>query len=374
MRVALVHEWFVKKAGSESVVEHILQLFPEADVYSLVNFLSPEESSFLKEKKVHTSFIQKLPLARTKYRGYLPLMPIAIEQFDLSQYDLIISSSHAVAKGVITGPDQIHVSYVHSPIRYAWDFQHVYLAEAKLTRGIKSILARAILHYIRMWDSRTSNGVDVFVANSQYIARRIKKVYRREAEVIYPPVHLDQFVPKGLKQEFYLAVSRFVPYKKMPLIVDAFSQMPDKKLIVIGDGPEEGAAKALAGANVIFLGHQPRSVLVDHMQRAKAFVFAAEEDFGITPVEAQACGTPVIAFGKGGALETVIDGKTGVLFFQQTVASLIDAVARFEKLEHSFDIKEIRRNAERFDVAEFNARFKSLIARALDTKGETGRV
>jgi glycosyltransferase involved in cell wall biosynthesis len=372
MRVAIVHEWFVTKAGSESVVEHILQLFPEAEVYSLINFLSPEEGRFLNGKKVHTSFIQKLPFAKKKYRGYLPLMPLAIEQFDLSKYDLIISSSHAVAKGVITGPDQIHISYVHSPIRYAWDLQHVYLKEAKLTHGIKSILARVILHYIRMWDCRTSNGVDIFVANSNYIARRINKVYRREAEVIYPPVHLDQFIPAGVKQDFYLAVSRFVPYKKMPLIVEAFSQMPDKRLIVIGDGPEAGAAKVLAGPNITFLGHQPRSVLIDHMQKARAFVFAAEEDFGITPVEAQGCGTPVIAFGKGGALETIIDGKTGVLFPQQTVSSLVEAVAHFEKLEHSFDIKEIRRNAERFDVTEFNARFRALVDRALQTKREAG--
>jgi glycosyltransferase involved in cell wall biosynthesis len=365
MRVAVVHEWFVTVAGSEAVVEQILKIYPKADVFCVVNFLKPEDAGILNGAKVTTSFIQKLPFARTKYRGYLPLMPLAIEQLDVSGYDLVISSSHAVAKGVITGPDQVHVSYVHSPIRYAWDLQHSYLREAELTHGLRSALARIVLHYMRMWDVRTANGVDHFIANSQFIARRIQKTYRRDAEVIYPPVALDQFILGGTKEDFYLTASRFVPYKKIPLIVEAFSKMPDKNLVVIGEGPEDSSARAVAGSNVTFLGYQPRGAMIDYMQRAKAFVFAAEEDFGILPVEAQACGTPVIAFGKGGALETVVDGKTGVLFAEQTVNSLVNAVARFEAVG-TFDAQEIRRNAERFDAANFRKQFQRFVESAVE--------
>jgi len=369
MRVAVVHEWFVSVAGSESVVEQILQLFPGADVYAMVCFLKPEDAPILNGSQVRTSFIQKLPFAKTKYRGYLPLMPIAVEQFDLSGYDLVISSSHAVAKGVITGPDQVHISYIHSPIRYAWDLQHIYLKEANLARGLRSMLARLILHYIRMWDVRTGHGVDHFVANSNFISRRIKKIYGRGSEVIYPPVHLDQFVLGGARGDFYLTASRFVPYKKIPLIVEAFARMPDKKLVVIGEGPEEDAARAVAGPNVQFLGYQSRAALIDYMQRAKAFVFAAEEDFGIVPVEAQGCGTPVIAYGKGGVLETVIDGKTGVFFYEHTPQALMDAVARFEKLVPNLDPQAIRRNAERFDTSIFRREFKALVDRAMQKEG-----
>jgi glycosyltransferase involved in cell wall biosynthesis len=365
MRVAVVHEWLVNIAGSESVVEQILQVFPGADVYTTVCFLKPEERGMLNGSRVFTSFIQKLPFAKSKYRHYLPLMPLAVEQFDLSGYDLVISSSHAVAKGVITGPDQVHISYVHSPIRYAWDLQHIYLKESGLDRGFMGGLARIVLHYMRMWDVRTSNGVDHFISNSKFIARRIRKVYGRAADILYPPVHLDQFVPGGGKEDFYLTASRFVPYKKIPLIVEAFSRMPEKKLIVIGDGPESAAARAVAGPNVTFLGYQPRTALIDYMQRARAFVFAAEEDFGIVPVEAQGCGTPVIAYGKGGAVETVVDGKTGVLFPEQTVDSLLQAVARFEQIEPDLDPAVIRQQAEKFDAALFRRDFKLLIERLL---------
>ncbi len=365
MRIAVIHEWLVNKAGSESVVEQILQIYPGADVYCMVDFLPQQDRAMLNGSRVYTSFIQKLPFARKRYRGYLPFMPMAVEQFDLSGYDLIISSSHAVAKGVITGPNQIHISYVHSPMRYAWDLQHTYLKEAKLTRGIRSFFARSILHYMRLWDSRTANGVDHFVANSRYIAGRIRKVYRREAEVIYPPVHLDLFTPGGKKEDFYFAASRFVPYKKMPLIVEAFAQMPNKRLVMAGDGPDLAAVKAIAGPNVEFLGFQPQAALIDYMRRARAFVFAAEEDFGIVPVEAQGCGTPVIAYGRGGALESVVDGKTGVLFPQQTPASLMEALARFERMEASFDSQAIQQHARQFDVENFRSKFKAMIDRVL---------
>jgi glycosyltransferase involved in cell wall biosynthesis len=359
VRVAIVHDWLVTYAGAERVLEQIVACFPDADLFSVVDFL--EDRSFLRGKPVTTSFIQKLPKARTKYRAYLLLMPIAIEQLDVSAYDVVISSSHAVAKGVLTGPDQVHISYVHSPIRYAWDLQHQYLQQSKLTNGPKSALARLILHYIRNWDIRTSNSVDAFVANSEFIARRIKKVYQREAQVIFPPVDVDAFVLNEQKEDFYLTASRMVPYKKIDLIVEAFARMPQRRLVVIGDGPDMQKIRAKATPNVEIMGYQPFKVLQDRMQRAKAFVFAAEEDFGISVVEAQACGTPVIAYGKGGALETVRDlssaRPTGMFFDEQRAESIIAAVEDFDAHASRFVAADCRANAERFSAAHFRERF-----------------
>jgi glycosyltransferase involved in cell wall biosynthesis len=359
VRVAIVHDWLVTYAGAERVLEQIVACFPDADLFSVVDFL--EDRSFLRGKSVTTSFIQKLPKARTKYRAYLPLMPIAIEQLDVSAYDVVISSSHAVAKGVLTGPDQVHISYVHSPIRYAWDLQHQYLQQSKLTNGPKSAMARLILHYIRNWDIRTSNSVDTFVANSQFIARRIRKVYQRRAHVIFPPVDVDAFVLHEQKEDFYLTASRMVPYKKIDLIVEAFARMPQRRLVVIGDGPDMQKIRAKATPNVEIMGYQPFKVLQEKMQRAKAFVFAAEEDFGISVVEAQACGTPVIAYGKGGALETVRDlsgvRPTGMFFDEQRAESIIAAVDEFDVHASRFVAADCRANAERFSAAHFRERF-----------------
>ena len=369
----MVHEWFTTVAGSEKVVEQILQIYPDADLFAVVDFLKDEERGFLQGKRARTTFIQRLPGARKRFRRYLPLMPMAIEQLDVSGYDLVISSSHAVAKGVITGPDQLHVSYVHSPMRYAWDMQHQYLAESSLSGGVKGALARAMLHYLRMWDVRTANGVDVFLANSRFIARRINKVYRRESEVIYPPVDLERFAFRAEKEEFYLTASRMVPYKRVPLIVEAFARMPDKRLIVIGDGAEFAKAKAFEAPNITLMGYQPDEVLIDHMQRARAFVFAAEEDFGITPVEAQACGTPVIAFGKGGSLETVrgeigVTPRTGVFFAEQTREGIAAAVGKFESIGSMTWAQACRSHAETFSPAAFRNNFKAAIDRAWSSR------
>jgi glycosyltransferase involved in cell wall biosynthesis len=268
-----------------------------------------------------------------------------------------------VAKGVIIGPDQLHISYVHSPIRYAWDLQHQYLAESGAGKGIKGLITRAILHYMRLWDQSSSNRVNVFVANSRYIARRIANTYHRHAEVIYPPVNVDAFELQETKESFYLTASRMVPYKRMPLLVEAFRAMPDKKLVMIGDGPELEKVKAMAPANVKVMGYQSFDVLRDHMQRAKAFVFAAEEDFGITPVEAMACGTPVIAFGSGGVTESVIDGETGLFFDEQTPESVVEAVERFERNQSVFEPAAIRRRAEYFRPERFREEFASLLER-----------
>lgn len=368
-RVALIHDWLVVYAGAEKVLEQMLEIWPDADVFSLVDFVPEKDRAFLKGKTVHTSFIQKLPFAKTKYRGYLPLMPLAIEQLDLSAYDIIISSSHAVAKGVLTSPSQLHISYIHSPIRYAWDLQHQYLRESGLTKGFKSFMARALLHYIRLWDLRTANGVDVMVANSRFVGKRIHKVYRRDSEVVYPPVDTNNFTLRPNKEDFYLTASRMVPYKMIPAIVEAFASMPDKKLVVVGDGPEMARIRALAGPNVQILGHQPFATLKDLMQRAKAFVFAAEEDFGITPVEAQACGTPVIAYGKGGALETVRGvgcgpNPTGTFFYEQTPAAIAQAVQQFEQQGQAILASDCRANAELFSIENFKRNLTDLVQRA----------
>jgi glycosyltransferase involved in cell wall biosynthesis len=363
VKIAIVHDWLVVSGGAEKVLQHIIECFPQADIFSIVDFL--EDRACLRGRPVQTSFIQRLPFARKRYRGYLPLMPLAIEQLDLSGYDLIISSSHAVAKGVLTGPDQMHVSYVHSPIRYAWDLQHQYLRESGLASGIKSAMARAMLHYMRGWDARSANGVDHLIANSQFIARRIKKAYQRESTVIYPPVDFNGLTLCTEKEDFYITASRMVPYKRMDLIVKAFSQTPERRLIVIGDGPEMKRIAAVAGRNVTILGYQSFEILHDHLRRARAFVFAAEEDFGISIVEAQACGTPVIAFGKGGALESVVglphERATGVFFREQTIESLIEAVNRFEKNVRYFDPRHCRRNAERFSAENFKAKLTSFV-------------
>lgn len=370
MKVAIVCDWLVTYAGAERVVEQIVALFPEADIYAVVDFLPQEQRVFLGGHTVQTTFIQQLPFAQKHYRQFLPLMPLAIEQLDLSGYDLVLSSSHAVAKGVLTGPDQIHISYVHSPIRYAWDLQHQYLRESGLTKGIKGYLAKVILHYMRMWDVRTANGVDCFIANSQFIAKRIWKVYRREALVVYPPVDVMAFTLCEDKEDFYVTASRMVPYKKMDLIVEAFSEMPDKRLVVIGDGPDYAKIKAKSGKNINFLGYQAFPVLKDYIQRAKAFVFAAEEDFGITPVEAQACGTPVIAYGRGGAVETVqgLDSQqpTGVFFGEQTTQALQAAVKRFEQEQGQILPSACRRNAERFSAEIFRQKYKDALIKQIE--------
>lgn len=357
--VGIVADWLVTYAGAEKVIQEIIDVYPGADLYSVVDFLSDESRSKFLGKYAKTTFIQNMPKAKTAYQKYLPLMPLAIEQLDVSSHDLVISSNHAVSKGILTGPDQLHISYIHSPIRYAWDLQHQYLRESGMNNGMKGMLAKWILHKIRIWDHRTAHGVNNFVANSHFIARRINKVYGRNADVIYPPVDVNQFQLKVDKDDFYVTASRLVPYKRVDLIVDAFSKMPSKKLVVIGDGVDMEKIKSKAGMNIEILGYQSNDVLHDYMRRAKAFVFAAEEDFGITPVEAQACGTAVIAYGKGGALETVrpygVEKPTGCFFFAQQASNLIEAVERFELIKDEINPEDCRDNALRFSSERFRS-------------------
>ncbi|HTU64387.1 MAG TPA: glycosyltransferase [Steroidobacteraceae bacterium] len=364
---ALIYDKLDIYAGAERVLGEMIALYPQADVAVAIDIMKQADRGFLRGKVPITTFAQKLPFVRNHYRQFLLLLMFAMEQLDLSKYKLILSGSASIAKGVITGPDQLHISYVHSPMRYAWDLQHQYLGEAKLERGFSSFLARYMLHRARGWDLRTANGVDHYVANSHFIARRIWKVYRRESTVIHPPVDVDSFELRTNKEPFYLTASRMVPYKKMAAIVEAFKALPERKLVVIGDGPEMKRVKAVAGPNVEILGYQPTSVLADLMQRAKAFVFAAEEDFGITPVEAQACGTPVIAFGRGGALETIqgLDaGKpTGLFFDRQEPDAIAQAVLHFEHNQDRISPIDCWHNAQRFSAPIFREKYASFVER-----------
>lgn len=362
MKTAIVQDWLTEMGGSEKVVESMHTIFP-SPMHVLAHNPKVFKGTFFEGKEIHTSFIQKLPFSRRKYRNYLPLFPLAIEQFDLSGYDVILSSSHAVAKGVLSHAQQLHICYCHSPMRYAWDLYHQYMKEAKLTRGLKGFIAKMVLHYLRTWDVSAAPRVDYFIANSAYVARRIQKVYNREAAVIYPPVEVDDFPLYEQKEDFYLAASRMVPYKRLPLIVEAFSKMPQRKLVVIGSGPDFKKVQSLAkGAkNIEVLGFQPFTVLKEKMQKARAFVFAAEEDFGITPVEAQACGTPVIAFAKGGSLETVKEGQTGLFFHEQSPQAIIQAIEAFEQQESQFSYTTIRAHAETFHRNIFEQKYKAFV-------------
>ncbi len=373
-KVAIVHDWLVIYGGAERVLEHIIDLYPNADVFSLIDFVKDDQRHFLRGKTPITSFLQKIPGARNHYRKMLPLMPLAIEQLDLSGYDLVISSHYSVAKGVLTGPNQTHVCYCHSPMRYAWDHYHEYLREMNLERGFKSWFARWQLHRIRGWDIQSANGVDQFIANSQFVAKRIAKYYRRTPSVIPPPVDTELFSLETQREDYYVCAGRFVPFKRIDLVAQAFSSMPDKRLILIGDGPEMAKIRSKAGPNCTFTGFLPPEQVRAYLAKAKAFIFPSEEDFGIVPVEAQACGTPVIAYGRGGALETVIPWPgnqqqghypTGLFFEEQTAESLVDAVGQFERIAGELDAEKICQHAQMFSVEAFKTSFALAVNEAM---------
>lgn len=362
MKVAIVQEWLVTVGGSDKVVKAILDIFPDADIYALVAKKEVCDELGIPWEKVHTSFIQKMPLGTKKHRAYLPLFPFAIEQFDLRGYDVVISSSHCVAKGVLTKADQLHICYCHSPIRYCWDMYNEYLEESHLDKGFKSWLVRLMLHPIRQFDAIAGSRVDYYISNSDYVGQRIRKTYRRKATTIHPNIDISNFELCNDKQEYYLASSRLVAYKKIDTIIEAFNQMPDKKLVVIGGGPNLEAYRKLANANVTVMGYQPFDVLKDKMQHAKAFVFAADEDFGMIPIEAQSCGTPVIAYGHGGSLETVNGGKTGLFFNEQTPEAIVEAVNRFEAMgSQPFAPADCRQWAEGFSEERFKREIKEFV-------------
>ena len=362
LKTAIVHEWFVNYAGSEKVVESFTKIWQDADVFALVDFLDDKQREIiLKGKHAKTSLIQKLPFAKKRHRNYIPLFPFAIERLDLSKYDLIISSSHSVTKGIKTKPNQLHISYCHSPMRYAWDNAELYLSQANMSKGLKGLAAKSVINYLRKWDLKTASRPNFLIANSKFISEKIKRVYNRNSTVIYPPVDVNKFNYVKDKSNYYLTASRMVPYKRVDLIVEAFSSMENKKLKVIGSGPELNRIKNLSSPNIEFLGYKDDEELKDLMQHAKAFVFAAEEDFGITVVEAMACGTPVIALNKGGTAETVVNQKTGILFESQTNESIKKAIDEFEESENLFDPEIISKHAQQFSRNIFEKRMLDFV-------------
>ncbi len=373
LKYALVHEWLTPKAtgGSELVVQDILSCV-DADLYALIDFESCNPESYLYKRSIGHTFLQHFPRAEYGVQKYLPLMPLAIEQLDLRDYDVILSSSHAVAKGVLTRAQQVHICYCHAPMRYAWDLTFDYLGHGKVGKGVRGALTRYFLHRLRQWDVLSANRVDHFIANSQTTADRIWRCYRREAEVIYPPVAIDRFKFSAQKQDYYLVVSRLVGYKQVGLIVDAFNQL-GLPLVVIGEGPDRSMLESKARSNIQFLGWRSNEEVAAYMSEAKAFVYAAYEDFGIAPVEAQACGTPVIAYGKGGTSETVKDFRiwgelgTGILFERQDVGTLVEAVRIFESHRYSPDV--VYQHAQQFSAETFKVKYLETIGRICQKAG-----
>ncbi len=376
MKIALVHDWVVSLGGAEKCLENFRQLYPQAHLYTLLYKTETIKELGFAENQVTASFLNKKRGIIDKYRRYLPVFPYAIEQLDLSHEEIILSSSHCVAKGVLTRGDQMHICYCHTPVRYAWDLTFRYLQENSLDKGMKSLLARIVLHYLRLWDTTTANRVDYFIANSHFTADRIWRTYRREATVIYPPVDLERFQLQEERDDYFLFVSRLVPYKKADLIIRAFTAM-GLPLKVVGEGPQLEECRKLAGAHVSILGGLAGDRVAELMARARALVFAAEEDFGIVPVEAQACGTPVIALGRGGATETVIpaDGSnwekaTGIFFYEQSEPAIKDAVKQFMEWEACFDRQVIRKNAEKFSAERFCQEINDFIKRKTETASD----
>jgi glycosyltransferase involved in cell wall biosynthesis len=362
LRIAIVHDWLITYGGAERVLAHILKLYPHADLFALYDFLDDTARGQLQNRKAKTSFLQKLPRARTRYRSYLPLMPYAVEQFDLNAYDLVISSSHAVARGALTGADQLHISYTNNTMIYAWDMYHHYLRGAGLNGGLRGAFAKSVLHYVRTWDAASAHRVDSFIANSHHTARRLKKQYGRDATVIYPPVDIDRFEVSDAKDDYFVTVSRLVPFKRIDLIIDAFASLPQKKLVVVGDGPEMKSLRRRAGSNIEFVGFLTPDKTANKISRARALIFASVEPFGLVLVEAQACGTPVIAFRRGGAGEIITHQSCGILFDQQTPAAIVESIRAFEQNRDRFEVAAMTRNANRFSPDAFHDQFSTFVA------------
>jgi glycosyltransferase involved in cell wall biosynthesis len=356
VKVAIIHFWLVGMRGGEKVVEALLDIYPRADIFTHVIDESTVSAKILERVKGFT-FISKLPFAKRLYQSYLPLMPIALEQLDLRGYDLVISSESGPAKGVLVDPDALHICYCHSPMRYVWDMYHDYRERAG---WFKRMLMPVLMHYLRIWDVTSSMRVSHFVANSGYVSRRIRRFYNRSATVIYPPVSVQKFEISAEKEDYYLMVGELVAYKRADLAIDVFSRS-GKQLKVVGTGALYDACRAKAPPNIEFLGKVDSAELPKLYSRARALIFPGTEDFGIVPVEALASGTPVIAFGKGGALETVVHGVTGIIFPEQSLASIDAAIAEFESERYVFQPSTLRNYAAQFDEAVFKNVFAAFV-------------
>jgi glycosyltransferase involved in cell wall biosynthesis len=365
MKVALVHDWLPVFSGAERVLAEIMRVVGSSDLYTLYDFLDDRDHAALGARRIYTSALNDLPFVEKYYRWTFPFCPQAMEAFDLSQYELVISSSAAFAKGIISHPHQKHIGYIHTAVRYAWDQSYEYLSQTPMARFPAGAVLRRLLHKMRMWDARTAHSADLFVANSSIVKRRIEQIYGRRAVVIEPPVDVAEIPLVEDKDDYFVVASRLVPYKRIDLVVRAFTEMPSLRLLVVGDGPEMPRLRALAGANVTFTGYLPRAALIEALQKARAFVFAAYEDFGIVMAEAQAAGTPVVAFGRGGAADIVVplpaDGPTGVLFAQQSVEAVKSAVELFCREERRISPSACRAGVERFAPDSFRRRFRAVM-------------
>lgn len=374
LSVALVHDWCPSFRGGERVLSALCRVFPKSEIYTLFDFLeSSVKEEFFQDQIFHTSPANRLPFIKNYYRSLFFACPFLIEQFDVTGYDAVISSSAAFARGIITHPDQPHLCYVHSPARYAWDEQFSYLREANLGFGPKGLLYRMMLHHLRTWDTRTANGPDLMLANSEFVRRRIRQIYGRDARVVHPPVDLDELVYAREKDDYYVTASFLAPYKRTDLVVDAFRTMPHRRLVVVGEGQQSKKLRAMAAPNITYTGFLPRRDYVETVARAKALVFAGCEDFGIALAEAQACGTPIIAFARGGAVDIVRPlGKdqqpTGVLFKRQTTADIQDAVERFETSSREIQAENCHFNAQRFSVRRFDAEIAAAFASVIEQR------
>ncbi|MGA8031574.1 MAG: glycosyltransferase [Casimicrobiaceae bacterium] len=365
MRIAIVHDWLDAWRGGERVLAEICNVFNEADIFALVDFLSDADRARLGGRRATTSFLQRLPFARRHFRSLLPLFPRAIESLDVSAYDLVISSSHAVAKGVRTHRGQLHVCYCYTPMRYAWDLRDQYLQQSGLDHGLRGWVAGRVLDRLQTWDRETSRRVNDFIAISRYVADRIRRCYDRDSTVIHPPVAVGPIDAAPVRGSTYVTVSQLVPYKRVDLIVEAFRRLPDRELVVIGEGPERARIAAIAGPNTRLLGRLPDRERDGWLAKARAFVFAADEDFGIAPLEAQACGTPVIALARGGTLETIrgldAPAPTGVLFADQTADAIVDAIRAFEAKPARIDSAACIENAHRFEPQRFRRELRDFV-------------
>lgn len=359
MKVALVHDWLPFMGGAERVLTNFLEIYQDAPIYTTICNNSKLDFP-LNEANIITSRLQKKEKEIKNHRNLFPFMPTAIESFNLNEYDVVLSSSSSVAKGVITKPDTMHICYCHSPMRYGWEFSHDYAGKMAGKGSLKSKVLSYFLTCIRLWDNVSADRVDYFIANSENVAKRIWKHYRRESVVIHPPVRCNLFNISDTDENHFLVVSRLQEYKRIDLAIEAFNEL-GLPLVIIGDGPDRKKLEAMAKDNIKFLGRESDEVIKDYYAKCKAFIFPGEEDFGITPLEAQASGRPVIAYGKGGVLETVIDGKTGVFFYEQNKNALIDAIKKFENL--SFDKEEIRRHSLKFDEKVFKDKISTFIER-----------
>lgn len=363
LKVALVHDFLVKLGGAERVLEVFAKMYPSAPIYTLL-FDRARTGLVFDERRVRPSFLQRAPAGLRKRQRYLfPLMPRAIESFDLSEYDVVISSSNAYAHGVLTGSQALHISYCHSPMRYAWDYAHEYLDEQKMG-PLKRALTEKLMHNVRFWDQIAADRADVYLANSHHVRRRIKKYYRVDAEVLYPPVRTDHFKVSHQHEDFFLIVSALTPFKKIDMAVQLFNKI-NKRLVVIGGGAQEAYLRSIAGPTVDILGRKDDATVAEYMQNCRAYFMPGEEDFGIAPVEAMASGKPVLAYGKGGAVETVIPGKTGELFYEPTFESMEDALGRLIVNEPNYHPLTIRKHANTFHEKNFVERFKKILRQHL---------